>query len=82
MCRASGLQALLTVLVVGKDFTVLLITENTTHHLDLVKASPHKQSNCDNNSQNAREYTLLFFFNCGGQENMIQFMFGEADILL
>lgn len=60
MCRASGLQALLTVLVVGRDFTVLLITENTTHHLDLVKASPHKQSNCDSNSQNAREHTLFF----------------------
>lgn len=59
-CRASGLQALLTVLVVGRDFTVLLVTENTTHQLDLIKASPHKQSNYDANIQNARERTLFF----------------------
>ena len=59
-CRASGLQALLTVLVVGRDFTVLLITENTTHQLDLIKASPHKQSDYDANIQNAREHTFFF----------------------
>lgn len=58
-CRASGLQALLMVLVAGRYFTVLLITENTTHQLDLIKASPYKQSNYNANIQNAREHTFF-----------------------
>lgn len=70
---------LLTILV-GRDFTVLLLTENATHQLGLIKTSPRKQSNHDANIQNAWEHTL--FSNGGGQENMIQFVFGEADILL
>lgn len=68
------------VLVVGRDFTVLFVTENKTHQLDLIKGSPHKQSDYDANIQNAKEHTL--FLNGGGQENMIQIVFREADILL
>lgn len=81
-CKARGLQALLAVLVVGRDFTVLLVTENTTRQLDLIKASPPKQRNYDASTENAREHTLFFFLNGEGQENMIQFVFREADILL
>lgn len=49
------------ILVVGRDFTVSLITENKTHQLDLIKASPRKLSNYDANIQNARKHTLFFF---------------------
>lgn len=41
------------------EILVLLVTENTAHQLDLIKADRQKQSNYDANIQNAREHPLF-----------------------
>lgn len=62
------------------EILVFSVMGRTSHQLDLIKSSPHKDSNIDANIQSAREYT--FFLNSRGQENMIQFVLRETDILL
>lgn len=78
--RASGLQPLLMVHVVGRDFSLAHYRKyNSPARPNKGRSSEAKQLRCQHSKCQGAS---TFFENGGGQENMIQFVFREADILL